>query len=176
MKRLAVLVVLAVLSVIALVGCANPSPARQEYVWESQPARQHASNEHFDVELEPIFKKSISGFGPMGCQSFNLKLVNKTDKNIEINWNKTLYINKGQTSGDFMFEGIVYKDRNNPKLPDIIFPKVEFNKVIYPNNLISFYRSWYHNNMQQGENGVYLSVVIDGKEINEKLTVNLSAK
>jgi len=77
-----------------------------------------------------------------------------------------------------MFEGVVFKDRNNPKPPDVIFPNGHLVKSIYPNNLVGFYSGkyarWYHSPMDSGMNGAYLSVIVDGKEINEKLTVNLS--
>ena len=79
-----------------------------------------------------------------------------------------------------MFEGVVYKDRNNPKSSDMIFAKGNILKTIYPNNLVSFSggqygAGWIHGSMSSGENGVYLSTLVDGKEINEKLTVNISA-
>jgi hypothetical protein len=37
-----------------------------------------------------------------------------------------------------MFEGVIYKDRNNLKLPTIIFAGPKFEKIIWPNNLIFF--------------------------------------
>jgi len=68
----------------------------------------------------------------------NLTIRNKTNKNIELNWNKTLYITGGQTSGGFMFEGVVYAERNNPKPADLIFGNSTFTKEISPSNLVDY--------------------------------------
>ncbi len=79
-----------------------------------------------------------------------------------------------------MFEGVVYKDRNNQKPPDIVFARGNFLKIIHPNNLVSFasgrYGGWEHSEMPPGENGAYLSVSVDGKEISERLVMQLALK
>ncbi len=141
--------------------------------WHSEPAFK-SSNEYFNVLISPV----CSGYG---CEAFTLNLTNNTDKDIEIDWNRTLYLVHNQTHGGFMFEGIVYRDRNNPKPPDIVFAHSILRKKIWPNNLVYFSTSsrsgdWYHESMPEGENGVYLSVIIDGKEIKEKQTINLSVE
>ncbi len=169
MKRFASLVVSAVIAVTVLIGCAMGP----RYVWNSAPETRTVSNDIFDAQLSPVCTSS-------GCVSFVLTIKNKSDKNIELNWNKTLFISGGQTSGGFMFEGVVYKDRNNPKSPDMIFAKGNLVKTIYPNNMVDFSggkygTGWYNAPMGSGENGVYLATLVDGKEINEKLTVNISA-
>lgn len=114
-----------------------------------------------------------------GCNAFTLTIENKSNKDMEVDWNKTLYIAQGSTSGGFMFEGIVYAQRNAPKPPDIVFKKATFRKTIYPTNLVAFssgrYGGWRHEEMPQGLNGVYLTVRIGSEEINEKLTTNLVA-
>ena len=77
-----------------------------------------------------------------------------------------------------MFEGVVYKDRNSPKSPDIVFGNDTFAKTIWPNNLVEFssgkYGGWRNESMPSGENGIYLTVNIDGKEITQKLITNIS--
>lgn len=142
------------------------------YVWKSDPANRSIDNEYFTAEISPASCES------WGCNAFRLTVKNKTSKNMELNWNKTLYVVYGQTSGGFMFEGVVYKDRNNPKSPDVIFPGGELSKSIWPNNLVGFssgkYGGWRHDSMPPGENGVYLTVAVDGKEISEKITLTLS--
>lgn len=142
------------------------------YVWKSDPVNRSIENEYFTAEISPASCDS------WGCEAFRLTVKNKTNKNLELNWNKTLYIVHGQTSGGFMFEGVIYKDRNNSKSPDIIFPGGKLSKGIWPNNLVEFssgrYGGWRHESMPSGENGVYLTVAVDGKEISEKLTIVLS--
>ena len=75
-----------------------------------------------------------------------------------------------------MFEGNVYKDRNNQKPPDIIFSNASLSKEIFPNNLAGFSRvlGWMNGPMPAGENGVYLTLSIEGREVAEKLSLTLS--
>ena len=176
MKRLAGLIVIAVVAVTVLIGCATGP--RHRFIWKSDPEVRSVSNEYFDAKLTPVFVEN------QGYVGFALEIKNKTEKNIEVNWNKTLFIHQGQTSGGFMFPGSVYAERNNPKLPDVVFPNVFFEKGLMPSNLAYFSRThpigydapgWYHRSMSPGANGVYLTVIVDGKEINETLTVNLSS-
>ncbi len=159
---------LSAILLVSLAGCAGLAPPQ----WVSKPDVATVDNEQFTVHLKPV----CGGYG--GCESFILSIVNKTDKNIEVNWNKTLYISGGQTSGGFMFEGVVYKDRNNPKPPDVVFGNSTFNKVIWPNNLVNYvsgqYGGWRNDAMPQGFNGAYLSLTLDDKEFDERLRVSLS--
>jgi len=167
MKRRVMQIVTLIGFVALITGCVTT-----RYVWKADPVRQSVDNEYFSANI------STASCDRWGCEKFRLSVKNKTDKNIELNWNKTLYIVNGQTSGGFMFEGIVYRDRNSPKSPDIIFANGELTKGIWPNNLVGFssgkYGGWRHGSMPRGENGVYLTVNIDGKEISEKLTLSLS--
>ena len=135
--------------------------------YRSTPRTQTVENNYFAASISPLCSDS--------CKSFSLTIRNKTDKDIEVDWNKTLYISNGQTTGGFMFEGVVYKDRNNPKSPDMIFANGTFSKTIWPNNLVSFSgSSWYHEEMSIGDDGVYLVVKVADKEIKEKLIVNIN--
>lgn len=155
--------------VAALLSVSCATPAR--YLVKSDPPIVQESNEYFETSLKPRC-------GSSGCDGFRLTIQNKTDKNLEVNWNKTVYINHGQTSGGFMFEGVVYRDRNNPKAPDIVFGNGTFSKTIWPNNLVEYtsgkYGGWSNEDMPSGENGVYLTVNIDGKEISQKLVTSIS--
>lgn len=153
-------------------GCGttnNNAPAKQiskspEIVWAYEPIRSTAETKDYLVTITPS--------GLHAYNAFNLSVRNKSSKNIEINWNKTLYISDGITSGGFMFEGVVYKDRNNPKQSDIVFPGVEFRKTIFPNSLVNFsLGNWRHPLMKEGEHGVYIVLLIDGKESSEKLSL-----
>lgn len=173
MKRCAGLIVSAVIAVTVLGGC-MPRP----WIWKSDPAMQSVSNDFFDAQITPVWVT-------YGTKSFLLTIKNKTEKTIELNWNKTLFISGGQTSGGFMYEGIIFAKRDEPKPNDVVFPKVVFQKEIWPNNLaklapgefigkVYFEGGWGHWSMNAGVNGVFLTMVVDGKEINEKLTVDLS--
>jgi hypothetical protein len=134
---------------------------------------QTVDNNLYTIQLSPSEQNSYS------YTAFILTIENKTDNDIDLIWDRTYYLNDGKTSGGFMFEGIVYKDRNNPKPPDIVFPHIKFQKTIMPNILVEFASrgsGWVANAMPDGENGIYVTLIVNGKEVREKLTVNISAK
>jgi hypothetical protein len=156
-------------TLISLAGCAGtlPPPAQ----WKIEPDIVMVENVQFRAHLKPVCDKHG------GCEAFVLRIINKTDKNIKVNWNKTLYISGGHTSGGFMFKGVVYKDRNNPK-PDVVLGNATLTKTIWPNNLAHYVTGreggWRHEAMPQGENGAYVSLSIDDKEVSERLVIRLS--
>jgi len=158
-----------VFSVLLITSCVSTFP---KTYWKIEPRTQRVQNECFKAEIIPWYQSAGNYVG------FLLTIENLTTNNIEVNWNKTLFISNGQTSGGFMFEGIVYKDRNNQKSPDVIFQKGKLSKIIWPNNLVHFesgrYGGWIHETMTTGENGIYLTVFVDAKEINEKIVMLFS--
>jgi len=147
-----------------MTGCAP------RYTWKIEPYKQSVGNEYFSASISPMAFDNIWG----GYEAFNLTIRNKTSGDIELDWNKTIYIENKQTKGGFMFEGVVYKERNNLKPPDIIFSGSEFRKTIWPNALVSFYGCWCHGDIPAGQNGVYLTVRIKDKEVKEKLLLDMS--
>ncbi|MBW2078236.1 MAG: hypothetical protein JRI71_11935 [Deltaproteobacteria bacterium] len=138
-------------------GCAVTEKA----LFKPVPAVQECSNEYYKANIEPIELR----------KGFKLFIFNKTKQELELDWNRTYFIANGQTSGGFMFEGIMYKDRNNPKPPDIIFPKKLYVKAIMPNNLVEYKKGWDHKSMGSGEYGVLLSIKVDEKEVREKMLI-----
>jgi len=146
-------------------GCATPE-------WKIDPEIATVDNEFIAASIHPICR------GSAGCQAFQLQIVNKTDTDIEVNWNKALYIRNGQTSGGFMFEGVIYADRNNNKPPDVVFKKGSFAKVIWPSNLVVLdpgaRGGWRHIAMSNGSHGLYLTILVNGKEINQRVELTIS--
>jgi hypothetical protein len=131
---------------------------------------QTVDNNLYTIQLSPSEQNSYS------YTAFILTIENKTDNDIDLIWDRTYYLNEGKTSGGFMFEGIIYRDRNNPKPPDVVFPKIKFQKTIMPNILAAFSArgvGWYYNAMPNGENGIYVTLIVNGKEVREKLTVDI---
>jgi len=106
--------------------------------------------------------------------AFILKIKNKTDKDLTINWNKTLFIKNNQTDGSFMLSGQMYIDRNRQKILDIVFPKSNFEKIIYPSHLVSNHKGeWINNYMGTGKLGVWLTFSVDGKEMHKKMIIEV---
>lgn len=135
------------------------------YTIKTVPQVQKCSNDYYEATITP-FK---------GYTGFSLTIRNKTDKNLELDWNRTLFIKHGQTSGIFMIEGTIFRDRNIlPKAPDIIFPRASFQKAIMPNILVAFKKDWYHQRMGYGEHGLLLCVKIDDKEVMERMVIGFT--
>jgi hypothetical protein len=146
-------------------GCATTP--KHASVWECIPTLREVSNDYFHAKIEPVCN-------PLGCKAFQLLLKNKTDNALELDWNTTFYVINGQISGGFVYRGVVYKERNKPKQPEIILSNEMLSKIIWPDKLVFFSYDWGHASMQEGENGIYLSVIVDDKEINENLYYTLS--
>jgi group I intron endonuclease len=93
--------------------------------------------------------------------------------------NKSRYPNGyNQTDGGFMFGGIPYITRTSKKANDVVFPNGNFAKVIYPNNFVYYSSSsgWIHKDLPIGEIGIYLTLIIDKKEVEYKLMNELKIK
>lgn len=143
----------------------------QKYNTTFTPEIAQVNNQQFSATLTP----NLNYYG--ACEAFTLTIVNHTDQDMELDWNKTLYIKNGQTNGGFMYEGILYRDRNNPKSPDFVLAKNSTSKVIWPSSMVTYlsgqYGGWRHEAMATGEHGVMLTLRIDGQELREKLTMNI---
>ncbi|WP_456406715.1 hypothetical protein [Thiolapillus sp.] len=144
------------------------------------PKYVYRSNQVTGTDVDGRVSVSLQALCYGSCKAYLLTILNNTNKDIELDWNKTLYISSGKTSGGFMFEGVLYKDRNNRKPPDIIFPGQEFSKKIYPNKLVDYtsgkYGGWVHYPIPAGENGAYVTLRIGEEEINKRLIVNITRK
>ena len=175
MKRLETLI-LATMIGFALVrasGCAAPK------TWVSSPEIENVSNPYYQAEFEPL-KRGHEFF-----VSFLLSVTNRTDKNLEIDWNKTRYILNGRNYGSFVFKGIDPADvRNSAIPPDIIPARGGFSKVISPYKLLArapirdsgktaSETSIHPGILPNGKNGIVLVVRQNGKEIVEKMTLTI---
>jgi hypothetical protein len=148
------------ISVFVVVGCAS------KQLWRSKPNMQHASNEYFDATISPIFTFN-------GYKGFILYIHNKTPQNLVLDWNKTFYLYNGKKEGDFWFKDIPYGEKKKSRKSDIISGSM-FSKEIFPNSLLylsTIAGTWVHDAMEEGENGVLLTVKVNGKEVTETLTL-----
>jgi len=154
-------------------GCAAPT------VWRSTPTVQNAENEYYQAQLEPLTR------GDKFFVSFRLSITNRTRKNFEIDWNKTLYIHNGRARGGFVFKGIKPEDiRNSTIPPDTILAGLTFSKVISPYKLLAraplrdlsvgaTESSIYPGILPTGENGILLVIRQNGKEVVQKITLTI---
>jgi hypothetical protein len=151
-------------------------------VWRSTPIVQNAENEYYEAQLEPLTNDHKF------FVSFRLTVTNKTAKNLEIDWNKTVYIHNGRTRGGFVFKGIKPEDIRKSTVPaDTIPGGHTFSKVISPYKLVAWAplressvggteSSIYPGILPAGENGMVLVVRLNGKEVIEKITLTIVAQ
>ena len=164
------------LIILTVIGCAK-IPSTTKYT------DKHAYLEKSNVNVGLIVnchKLELLGYFNTYCDNLTLIVQNKNNQNIEINWDKTFFVSNNQTNGGFMFAGIPYIARNASKPNDIVFSNNNFQKVIYPNNLVEYSSvssgGWVHRDVPLGEIGIYLTLIIDKKEVSYKLTNQLKVK
>lgn len=149
-------------------GCASST----HYDFNFEESKSTAKTKYYEAKISI---RSTGGLYPMN--SYKLDITNLSDKDIEIDWNKTQFIVNGQTHGGFMFEGIRYVAREDVKNPSFILAKSSFSKFIYPNYLVSYYlQSWWNKTIPDGETGVLVTLKIGNKEVREKLFITKVTK
>jgi hypothetical protein len=148
-------------------------------IWTSHPEIQSSGNAYYDIQFEPL-KKDNNFF-----EFFLLTVSNKSDKDLEIDWNRTRYIYNGKLYGGFAFEGIRPEDIKNSTIPStVIFKGSRFSKEIAPIKLIAFvplidkrlgpdHSGISPGPLPAGENGIFLVVRQNGKEVREKIALNI---
>jgi hypothetical protein len=159
-------------------GCAS-TPAKS---WTSTPAIQNLENQYYEAQMEPL--KRDHKFYVV----FRLTVTNKTDKSLEIDWNKTRYSHNGRNGGGFVFKGIdPEKVKNFTIPPDVVSAGATFSKEIMPYKLLA--RAPIRDQtvgaeessispgiLPAGKNGIYLVVRQNGKEVRTKIEVNIESK
>ena len=162
------------LTILTLVGCA-PVPSTTKYTDKDVYVEKNNVKVGLSVNCR---KLKLLGYFDTYCDNLTLVVQNKNNQNIEINWDKTFFVSNNQTDGGFMFGVIPYITRNSKKANDVVFPNGNFAKVIYPNNFVYYSSSsgWIHKDLPIGEIGIYLTLIIDKKEVEYKLMNELKIK
>ncbi len=145
--------IVVLIAVLLISGCGS--------IYKCVPDKTIANNSHFDATI-------VSDH----CAIY-LTVKNKSSKNIEIDWNKTLFIDpSGGTNGLFTFGTEHYYEDKDFKYPaTLIFPGTAIERTLYPVAHRYFVRSgWKWNKLDLGTNGIFLTTLIDGKEVSEKMT------
>jgi len=146
----------------------------------STPEIQTIENSHYTAQFEPLSE------GKNYFDNFRLKVANKTQQDLEIDWNKTRYLYNGRDIGVFVFKGI--KPENIKSLtipPDIIPAGQSFTKDITPLKLLAREpitgKGTKAGNITSGpiptgESGMFLFIRQNGNAIKEKITVKITEK
>ena len=146
----------------------------------STPQIQTVANSYYTAQFEPLAE------GKNFFDGFRLKVVNKSTKDLEIDWNKTRYLYNRRDIGVFVFEGIKPENIKNSTIPQDTIPVGQsFTKDISPFKLLA--REPLTNRgfnagkisfgpIPTGENGIFLFIRQNGNTIKEKITVKITEK
>lgn len=150
------LLVLTLVITFSLVGCPSSWKA-DTFIKNNDPS--------FDLKLTTN-----------DCISFTLVVTNKTQKDAEVVWDKSYYIDENNASnGGFMFGNeTYYEDKDKPKNPSIIFARDSLTKTIYPAYLVYWKRGWVSGYLPRGRIGVYLTLRSNGEEVSHRLYLNIT--
>jgi hypothetical protein len=163
--------VIVVYLIYALAACAGVE------VYSSNPGVQRVSNEYFTAELEPQLKPGQGFFS-----TFRFVLTNKTNKELQIDWQNTYYLLNDRRNGRFLWEGVSWDGlkeiRSKPLIS--VAPGDTITSVIFPKKLVGRASAMTTGGVQytqgglpEGENGILLIVRQNGKVIREKMVVSI---
>lgn len=105
---------------------------------------------------------------------FKIIIENKLDDDIEIDWNKTSFIDNGKMNGNFVYNSIAPINFNQQRQPEIIPAKLSMDKKIYPRINVESWRDI--KDLTIGEIGIYLIYKTGNIEKRIKLLVKNNAK
>ncbi|MGH7884268.1 MAG: hypothetical protein ACRENO_01085 [Thermodesulfobacteriota bacterium] len=152
-----------------IIFCSSCSYGTTSWYFRPQPPQATIEDE-IEVSIVAL------DCGISGCKSIGLQIENNSDRDLQIDWNKTLFIENGLTNGGFFFKGIPARDRNENKPPDVVFANSLFLKIIHPSVNVYYNDDWYLGVMGKGVYGIYLSMLDSKNVINEKIIVYLYAE
>ncbi len=174
MKKMSMWVILFVLLVMA--GCAK------EQIYSSNPPMQTVSTSIFEVKLEPLRAEGYNYYN-----KFRYQFTNKTNGDLIIDWSETFYLRNGKKYGHFGWIGLTFEElREIKEQPDItIAPGKRDIIEIFPLKLIGWKEEgvrmkantpeagFTNTPLPEGENGMSIAVLKDGKLLRKKILVNI---
>ena len=146
---------------------------------------QTASTSSFDVELEPLKAEGYDYYN-----RFRYQFTNKTNGDLIIDWSETFYLRNGKKYGNFGWEGLTFEQlRQVKEEPEItIAPGKKDTIEIFPAKLIGWKEEGVRMKaatpeagftltpLPEGENGMSIAVLKDGKLLRKKIMVNITLK
>jgi hypothetical protein len=160
--------------ILVLTGCATVP------VYTSEPATQTVENDIFAVELEPHLASGKSYF-----DSFRYVFVNKTDQELQIDWQNTFFLKNGTRFGRWGMEGFTIEQLQEKREHPLIrvAPGSTISGIIFPLKLIAK-RNWTAVSrdeiakqlgiIPESESGMLLTVRQGDQVISEQLICRIS--
>lgn len=161
---------------LILVGCAK------EQIYSSTPPMQSVSTSAFEVKLEPLRAEGYSYYN-----QFRYQFINKTNGDLIIDWSQTFYLRNGKKYGHFGWVGLTFDElRGIKEEPSItIAPGKTDGTILFPIKLIGWKEEgvrmkaatpeagFTNTPLPEGENGMSIAVLKDGKLLRQKILVTI---
>ena len=161
---------------LVLTGCAK------EQIYSSSPPMQTASTSSFEVTLEPLKAEGYNYYN-----RFRFQFTNKTNGDLVIDWSETFYLRNGKNYGHFGWEGLTFEQlrdvKEEPKIT-IAAGKTDTTEI-FPGKLIGWKEDGVRMKattpeagftltpLPEGENGMSIAVLKDGKLLRKKIMVDI---
>ena len=191
MKKLLLTLAVAGMCCVMAVGGCVPNYYRPSYT-PYTPTTPQKKDYQFDKSKSAYNDSKISVSLSERCnpytgsvEGFVLNIENKTHNDMNLVWNETYYLSNNTVNGGFMFEGIVYSRRTDPKQDLILLPNTKQEIVLFPNALVDYMPppslgssvlpgGWSHQDIGTGEYGAYIKIRGKGIDKRIKLTLNIT--
>ena len=165
------------LILLVTAGCAK------EQIYNSLPPMQTVSTSAFEVQLEPLRAEGYSYYN-----QFRYQFINKTDGDLIIDWSETFYLRNGKKYGHFGWVGLTFEElREVKEQPDITIAAGKTDGiVIFPMKLIGWKEEgvrmkattpeagFTNTPLPEGENGMSIAVLKDGKLLRKTISVKIT--
>ena len=164
--------------IISLVfaGCAK------EQIYSSSPPIQTVSTSAYEVELEPLRAEGYSYYN-----RFRYKFINKTSGDLVIDWSESYYMLNGKRHGNFGWDGLTFEQlRDIKEEPEVTIGPGAIDAIdIYPTKLIGWREDGVRKQattpeagftltpLPEGENGLSIAVLQNGKLMRKRVVVNI---
>ena len=144
---------------------------------------QTASTSSFDVELEPLKAEGYDYYN-----RFRYQFTNKTNGDLVIDWSETFYLRNGKKYGKFGWEGLTFEQlRQVKEEPEITIPPGKKDTIeLFPVKLIGWKEDGVRMKattpeagftltpLPEGENGMSIAVLKDGKLLRKNIMVKIT--
>jgi len=162
---------------LVLAGCAK------EQIYNSVPPMQTVSTSAYEVKLEPLKAEGFDYYN-----RFSYQFTNKTNGDLVIDWEQTYYLRNGKRHGNFGWEGLSFEHLRDVKdEPEITIGPGKTDKIdIFPIKLIGWREEGVRMKastpeagftltpLPEGENGMSIAVLKDGKMLRKSIIVNIT--
>jgi len=158
-------------------GCAK------EQIYNSVPPVQTVSTSAYEVKLEPL---KAEGYGYYN--RFRYQFTNKTSGDLVIDWEQTYFLINGKRHGNFGWEGLTFEQlRDVQDEPEITIGSGKRDSAeIFPIKLIGWREEGVRKKattpeagftltpLPEGENGMSIAVLKDGKLLRKTISIKIS--